>query len=73
MHEDDVFKLAPLPPEGDELCHCYRGMGFMRKRRPYGCGRARCGICHGDKLYAPKARERKVREAIKFDVRASVD
>jgi len=24
--------------------------GRFRKRSPHGCGRARCGLCHGDKL-----------------------
>ncbi len=73
-HEDVWFGQAALPPAADaDACHCYRGMGFLRKRKPYDCGNPRCGVCHGDKFFATKARARRVREAIEFDVRASVD
>jgi len=47
------------------------GMGFLRKRKPYDCGRPRCGLCHGDKFHAPKARARRLREAVEFELRAS--
>lgn len=60
--------LAPVPPEpDDESCHCYRGPGFMRKRRPYGCSNPRCAICHFEKLYAPKDRYNRKRLAIEFE------
>jgi hypothetical protein len=73
-HEDIWFGQAPLPPTADaDACHCYRGMGFLRKRKPFDCGNPRCGICHFDKYRQPKARARKVRQAIEFDVRASVE
>jgi hypothetical protein len=35
----------------DDRCHCLRGPGTLRKRRPLDCGRARCGVCHWSKLY----------------------
>jgi hypothetical protein len=40
--------LAPVPPAAceEDACHCYRGMGFSRKRKPGDCGNPRCGICH---------------------------
>lgn len=59
--------LAPLPPTGEEKCHCYRGPGFMRKRTPFGCSNPRCGICHYEK-YLPKNRGKVRREAIRFDL-----
>ena len=67
-HEDMWFGQAPLPPTaGHDSCHCYRGMGFLRKRKPYDCGNPRCGICHFDKYRHPKARAKKLRDAIEFD------
>lgn len=38
--------------------------GRWRKRHPGDCGRARCGLCHGDKLFGPKARGAAKRAAI---------
>lgn len=70
-HEGRHSGEAPLPPSGDHLCHCYRGAGFLRKRRPHGCGRPRCGICKWGKYYLPKARATKKHEAIRFDLLAS--
>lgn len=69
--------LAPLPPTPDlcgtglEPCHCYRGMGFMRKRRPLDCGKTRCGSCHYEKFYLPKHRREKRLAAIDFEFAAS--
>lgn len=46
------MSLAPIPPEKcDDICHCYRGMGFLRKRSVHGCGTPRCTICHYEKFY----------------------
>jgi hypothetical protein len=69
-HEDDPFGYAPLPPVGEEFCHCYRGMGFLRKRKPHDCGRPRCWLCHGEKFYAAKARAKNQRDAIEFELGA---
>jgi hypothetical protein len=41
-----------------------RAAGRWAKRHPGDCGRARCGLCHGDKLYGPKARGAAKRAAI---------
>lgn len=60
-HEDYPYcALAPIPPsQCDMKCHCYLGPGFMRKNRPYGCGRARCMLCHYDKLCVPRRAQEK--------------
>jgi hypothetical protein len=48
-----VGEYAPLPPVYDrcdgKVCHCFRGMGYFRKRHPLDCGK-RCFLCHGSKL-----------------------
>jgi hypothetical protein len=75
--------LAPVPPDKcavdpyvvlrglrtrfPDPCHCYDGMGFMRKQRPFGCGRARCQLCHYGKWF-PKARHNKRLAAINRDL-----
>lgn len=70
-HEDVWFGQAPLPPAADaDACHCYRGMSFLRKRKPHDCGRPRCWLCHGEKFWEPKARARKLLDAIEFELRA---
>jgi hypothetical protein len=53
------------------ICHCLLGIGVVRKRKPYGCRRPRCGLCHPDKLFTPKARAATRRRAIDFDLRAA--
>ena len=63
-----------LAPPGDAAgisCHCANGIGSMRKHTPYGCGRARCGLCHGEKIYAPKARQTKKRKEIEYEIAAT--
>ena len=62
------FKKSEL--DGDE-CHCLRGPGFLRKRKPYDCGTPRCPLCHFEKFYVSKARATKRREAIEFELTAS--
>ena len=37
-------------PEKPVDCVCDRQVGRFRKRKAGGCGRARCYLCHGDKL-----------------------
>jgi hypothetical protein len=61
--------LAPpsLAPAVD--CHCAQGIGSMRKRRPFGCTKARCFLCHAEK-FLPKGRAAKKRAAIEFELRA---
>lgn len=40
-------------------CHCGRGMGTMRKRRPYeGCPSKNCRHCHLERLIARLDRRR---------------
>jgi hypothetical protein len=75
-HESDegysYCALAPVPPTADEdSCHCYLGMGFMRKRRPHDCGNPRCMLCHLEKYYYPKNRANKRRAAIRQDLLAA--
>jgi hypothetical protein len=55
-----------------EDCHCFRGPGLMRKRRPYACRRPRCMLCHGEKLYPP-GRGAKKRAAIEFELFATAE
>lgn len=63
---------APLPPLTDgDSCHCYRGMGYFRKRHPLDCGNPRCGLCHYGKFHTRKARASKRREAIEFELHAN--
>jgi hypothetical protein len=64
--------LPSIPPAPDEdSCHCYRGMGFLRKRRPYDCGNPRCGACHYEKFWMPRARQNARRAAIAFEEAAT--
>jgi hypothetical protein len=63
--------LAPLPPQNpDATCHCYRGMGYFRKRHPLDCGNTKCCSCHWEKYVEPKARQNKLRAAIVFELDA---
>lgn len=58
--------LAPIPAEKkDDVCHCYRGMGFLRKQSVHGCGKVRCNICHYEKYNTPKNRNNIRRDSIK--------
>lgn len=59
------------PPTGKDVCHCAAGIGSMRKRTPHGCGNPRCGICHWEKFYMPKARSTHRRNAILFELNNS--
>lgn len=69
-----VGLAAPLPPLTCDAppCHCFAGPNFFRKRKPLDCGRPRCGTCHYEKFYVGKDRYNKRREAIDFDLRASL-
>lgn len=64
--------LAPVPPidpqptGNGELCHCYRGPGFMRKRRAFGgCS---CFWCHCEKHIYRMQRSNIRRKAIEFEL-----
>lgn len=61
--------LAPPAMACDVDCHCANGIGTMRKNRPYGCGRAHCGICHYGKWFK-KGRGAKKRAAINSELEA---
>lgn len=51
------------------ICHCLLGIGFVRKRKAYDCGKTRCGLCHWDK-WGPKRRGATRRKAIQFELDA---
>jgi hypothetical protein len=69
--DEEKRKHCEIGDVGGE-CHCFRGPGFMRKRRPYGCTRPRCMLCHAEKLY-PQARGAKKRAAIDFELVATAE
>src|ERR1043166_9448606 len=75
-HESDRYgwtfgyRLAPLPPDPDGDCHCYRGPGYFRKRTPFGCRCGKNGMC-GIGKWTDKARRGNVRRAaIQFELEA---
>lgn len=60
------WSMAPLPPIiCDDSCHCYKGPGFFRKNRPFGCS---CSMCKSGKLEAKWGRGNRKRNAIKFEL-----
>lgn len=63
-------ELAKHAEDPHPACHCLRGPGFLRKRRPYGCGNPRCGVCHYDKFYARKTRAARRSVAINYELAA---
>ena len=66
--------LAVAPPDHCDTddCHCYRGMGYFRKRHPFDCGKTRCGLCHWYKHFPGSGRANRRRAAIEFDIMASL-
>lgn len=60
------WRNPPDPKCDRNACHCAAGIGSMRKKKPLDCGNPRCGVCHGDKFFGPKARGTKKRDAIRF-------
>lgn len=62
---------VPVPPPACDIgtCHCFKGPGYFRKRKPFDCGNPRCGLCHYEK-YMPKARAAKKRTAIQYELDA---
>lgn len=55
-------------------CHCGKGMGTMRKHRPYEGHGARCNLCGLEQLLARQARRREryaAREVIEEGLAAS--
>jgi hypothetical protein len=70
---EDLGREHPFPHDGcsaPDVCHCYRGPGYFRKRRPLGCGNPRCCVCHYEKFFEPKARGRRKRDAIAYEIAA---
>jgi hypothetical protein len=65
-----VIVLPPEIPDSSSACHCYRGMGFLRKQRAYGCKRPRCGHCCFEKFYGRRGRRNRLRAAIEFELEA---
>lgn len=62
---------AQFPPVATESsCHCFRGMGTMRKTKPLDCGNPRCSLCHWEKFHEPKRRGATIRAAIASDLAA---
>lgn len=45
-------RLAPPSEATGMACHCARGIGTMRKRRPYECQKRNC-FCKLDKRFRP--------------------
>jgi hypothetical protein len=44
--------------------------GRFRKRKPLDCGRARCGLCHGEKLHGrPSFARKRLDDAAARDIR----
>ncbi len=69
MVSDGYSHMALAPPSeapGRWERH-QKGIGAHRSRKPLDCGHPRCGCCHGEKFYAPKARAAKRRAAIEYD------
>ena len=60
------WRNPPDPKCDRDSCHCAAGIGSVRKKKPLDCGRPRCGVCHGEKFYAPKRRGATKREEISF-------
>jgi hypothetical protein len=52
------------PPTDPDACHCAKGIGSMRNKKPLDCGNPMCAICHWEKFYLPKARQERKRKAI---------
>lgn len=45
------------------------GVNLFRKRSAFGCGRARCQLCHYSKLFdCPQPRDTRADEALRFDL-----
>lgn len=64
------WRNPPDPKCDRDACHCAAGIGSMRKRAPFDCGRPRCGVCHGDKFFSSKARHNKKLAAIRYELEA---
>lgn len=64
------WRNPPDPKCDRSACHCAAGIGSQRKKKPLDCGRVQCGICHGDKFFAPKARRNKKLAAIRYELDA---
>ena len=62
---------APVPPPACDVdsCHCFKGAGFFRKRKPFDCGNPRCEACHSGK-WDNKDRYNVRRKAIEFELDA---
>lgn len=73
VHAEDRSYHWPAPTScaATTDCHCANGIGTVRKKKPLDCGRVRCGVCHGEKFFAPKNRGAKKRAAIAWDLKAA--
>lgn len=65
------WRNPPDPKCDAKVCHCAAGIGSMRWAAPLDCGRPKCGICHGDKFFSPKARHNKKLAAIRYEQEAT--
>jgi hypothetical protein len=65
-----VIVLPPEIPDSSSACHCYRGMGFLRKHRPWGHSRPRCYTCKSRKLFPRPTRAYIKRATIEFELDA---
>lgn len=64
--------LAPPSAAEGVDCHCARGIGTMRKSKPFDCGNPQCCICHWEKYWLPKCRAERKRRAIRFELDADM-
>jgi hypothetical protein len=69
-HEDWAVTLgqwwlhARIGHEGQATgCPCDRQVGRFRKRRGLGCGRARCQLCHFEKIHGVKTHAERTADA----------
>ena len=61
LPKGNVRYILGVKLQGPE-CHCEKGPGFFRKRRPDECSNPRCPVCHYDKYYANPWKTRRKRE-----------
>ena len=58
------WKSLSISAAGDSMA-----AGRFRKRKPLDCGRARCGLCHSEKIHdRPSASQRRANERAVYEV-----
>jgi len=67
-HVEKEHHRSPTTGLIESDCHCLRGAGYFRKRRPFDCGRPRCNVCHWGKWYRRRQSEQSA--AIAYELAA---